>query len=440
MKLIFKLTIAILVSIQTLSFSQESNLLSIAKEINPLLKDPHKGIAILVKKENQIYTASLGKFNLTKNSVFNIASATKTFTAILILQELEKGNLQLTDSIGKFLTPIKNVPQSLTIETLLTHESGLDEIAGGNIEGIFYAKNDSIYNNQLLHQVEAYDKEMFGKYDYCNTNYFILGKILEKITDKSYFDLLNERIINPLQLKNTYPYVSKSILNLATPFHKNKDVTAYLDYRFFTNIVNAAGSIASTLIDMEKFYTSLFESEILLKKETVKMMMQSGNKTYGFGLFKSTYDGQSYYGHGGNNIGYAFRNGYNHETKNMYLMFTNSHRIPSEKLLQNNLVAFLHNKKTTSLATVNIAFFKKYTGTYLLKEANLKLKVVQEDNKLFLVVDSQGIKSALMQKSEITLYDTAVGATLTIIEGNNNSLTFNQNGFETIIERVHTKK
>jgi D-alanyl-D-alanine carboxypeptidase len=183
----------------------------------------------------------MGGFDLEENRVFNIASATKTFTAILILQELEKENLQLTDSIGKFLTPIKNVPQCLTIENLLIHESGLEDV--------FYAENDSRYNAQLLQQTEEYNKEMFGKFDYCNTNYFLL----EKITDRSYFDLLDERIINPLELKNTHPYVSKSIPNLATPYHKVEDVTSYLDYRFFRKIVNAAGNIASTLSDMEKF-------------------------------------------------------------------------------------------------------------------------------------------------------------------------------------------
>jgi len=303
------LTILIILFIQSFAFSQTNTLDKFSEKYDYLIEDQNTGIAILIKKENQIHTSTLGNSSLTENSVFNIASATKTFTAILVLQELEKGNLKLTDSIGKFLNPIKNVPQSLTIENLLVHESGLDEVAGGNIEAIFYAKNDSIYNSHLLGQVETYDKENFGKFDYCNTNYFLLGRILETITDRSYFDLLNERIIQPLGLKNTFPYVSKSIPNLATPYHNDKDVTSYLDYRFFTNIVNAAGSIASTLLDMEVFYTSLFETEILLKKETVEMMVQSGNETYGYGIFKSTYDNQNYYGHGGNNIGYAFRNG-----------------------------------------------------------------------------------------------------------------------------------
>jgi len=117
-------------------------------------------------------------------------------------------------------------------------------------------------------------------------------------------------------------------------------------------------------------------------------------------------------------------------------MFTNSKRVPSEKLIKNNLLALLHDKEVDKLDAVNMSSFKKYTGTYLLKEANLTLKIIEEESKLFLVVDSQGIKSALMQKNDITLYDTTVGATLSIIEGDNSSLTFQQNDFITTISKV----
>jgi hypothetical protein len=85
-------------------------------------------------------------------------------------------------------------------------------------------------------------------------------------------------------------------------------------------------------------------------------------------------------------------------------MFTNSQRISSEQLLKNNLLAFLQDEKTESLHPVAIASFKKYNGTYLLKEANLTLKLVQEENQLYLVVDAQGIQSKMMQKDEMRLH------------------------------------
>ncbi len=436
MKTLQKLTVLLVFFlIKYMGYGQTNDLDIISKKYDSGLKEQNKGVAILIKKDNEIKTMSLGNFNLTERSVFNIGSATKTFTAILILQEVEKGNLKLTDSIGTYLTPIHNVDGFLTIEALLTHESGLDEVIGKNIQDIFYAKNDSLYNTALLHQVEKSNPKMIGKFDYCNTNYFLLGKIIEKITDQSYFDLLRERILIPLEMKNTYPYVHKNIPNLAKPYHNGEDVTDYLDYRYFANIAYAAGSIASTLTDMEIFYRSLFETEQLLEKKTVKMMMESGNEYYGYGLFKSNQEGVNYYGHGGNNIGYAFRNQYNPMTKNLYLIFTNTKSIPSKKSINNDLLGYINNKPVESFKTIDLKNFKKYTGTYLLKEANLTLEIILENNKMYLVSEAQGVKSELIQKDGKSLYDTTVGVVLTQIEEDTNSLSFSQNGFVTTISK-----
>lgn len=439
MKTLQQFTILVFLFLQSISFGQENRLESIRQKYDPLLKEQHKGVALLIKKENAIASKSLGNFNLDENSVFNIGSATKTFTAILFLQEMEKGNLQLTDSIGTYLKPIKNVNPSLTLQQLLTHESGLNEIIGKNLNEIFYAKKDSLYIDNLLNHVGENDPKMIGKFDYCNTNYFLLGRIIEKITDQSYFDLLRERIIEPLAMKNTYPYVHRNLPNLATPYDNGKDVTVYLDYKYFANIAYAAGSIASTLSDMEIFYTSLFETEKLLKKETVKRMMETGNEVYGLGLFKEDYKGTQYFNHGGNNIGYAFRNAYNPKTKNLFLLFTNSRRLPMGKSIMNDLYAYLNNEKMEKFESVNLASFKGITGKYLLKEANLTFEIKEEKGKLFLIAEAQKIKSELTQKNEKTLYDTAVGATLTTIEGSSNSLTFSQNGFTTTITKITPK-
>lgn len=441
MKTLQKITLLACILIQSIGFSQtnKNDLDVFSKKYDSSLIEENKGVAILIKKGNNIITASLGNFNLTQDNVFNIGSATKTFTSILILQELEKGNLKLTDSIGHYLKPINNVDNSLTIAQLLKHESGLDEVIGRNIEAIFYAKNDSLYNDNLLNQVEKNDPEMIGKYHYCNTNYLLLGRIIEKVTDRSYFDLIRERIISPLKMKNTYPYVHKNLPNLATPYHQEKDVTAYLDYKYYANIAHAAGSIASTLSDMEIFYRSLFETNILLKKETVKQMMESGNEFYGLGIMKSSYKGIKYYNHGGSNIGYSFMNAYNPKTKNLFLLFTNSRRMPLGKSIKNDLFGYLNDEEIESFKSVNIESFREVTGTYLLKEANLTLEIKEENGKLFLVSKAQGLKSELSQKSETTLYDKIVGATLTKIEGNNKSLTFSQNGFTTTISKIASK-
>ncbi len=439
MKNLKQITIIIFLLIQGIVLGQEKTLETLKKKYTTLLKEQHNGVGVLVKKNNEINTFSMGDFDLNKNKVFNIGSATKTFTAILLLQEIEQGNLKLTDSIGSFLTPIQNVDGSLTIETLLIHESGLDDVIGKNIGTAFYAKNDSIYAINLLDNIGSNNPEMIGKHEYNNTNYLLLGKIIEKITDQSYFDLLRERIIEPLGLKHTYPYVYKSIPNLVTPYHNEKDVTEYLDYRYFAIIANAAGSIASTLTDMEKFYTSLFETEILLKNETVQQMMNKGSDDYGLGLMKSNHNGLTLYGHGGNNIGYSFSNAYNPETKSLFLVFSNTIRVPFKNAIKNDVFSYFDDKEIENFKT-DIGLFKKYVGKYLLKEANMTFEILLEKDKLYLFVEAQGVKSQLLHKDETTLYDTTVGASLTLIKDDEDALTFSQNGFTTTIARINSDK
>lgn len=436
MKHLTTLTLLFFILFQGSGICLNSELSLIQKKYNTTLTEQNKGIGLLVKKNGRINTSGLGNYNLNEHSVFNIGSATKTFTAILILQEVEKGNLSLTDSIGTFLSPIKNVDGALTIETLLKHESGLDEVIGRNIEEIFYAQSDSLYTKELLNEVEKNDPDLIGKFDYCNTNYFLLGKVLEKVTDQVYFDLLRERIFGPLELKNTYPYVHKNLQNLARPYYNGKDVSQYLDHRFFSNIAFAAGSIASTLTDMEVFYTALFESEKLLKTETVANMMNAGSESYGLGLQKFTLDGEAYFGHRGNNIGYAFRNAYDPKTKNMLLLFSNNRMVPLNKSITNDIIAYFNDESIELLKDVDTEKFKKYVGKYMLKEANLELIISLENGKMYLEAPSQGVKSELTQKDDITLTDTTVGAALSIIKTDDNSLGFSQNGFETTITKV----
>ncbi|WP_109437430.1 serine hydrolase [Aquimarina sp. AU119] len=415
--------------------AQEQTLSSITNKYTTKLKQENKGVGILIKKNNNTETTSLGNFDLNGNTVFNVGSATKTFTAILILQEEEKGTLQLTDSIGAYLSPIKNVDGSLTIESLLKHQSGLGEIVGRDTRVYFYATKDSVYRKNVLNKFPKSDPSMVGHYSYCNSNYILLGKIIEKVTDKDYFDLLRERIFIPLQMDDSYPYVSKTIKNLARPYDKNKDVYELLDYRFFADYAFSAGSIASTLFDMEKFYTGLFETEILLKKETVNKMLPSAEEKYGLGLMTYTHDNTIHYGHGGNNIGYAFRNTYDPTTKNLVLLFSNNRSIPFKASIQKDMLDYSNSKKvTTSLNQNIVADFKDFVGEYNLVEANAKLEIVAENNEMYMLI--QGQKVLLAYEDINTLYDVKVGVRLQRKPTDKSIITFRQDSFKAELKRV----
>ncbi len=239
--------------------AQENNLKDVLCKYEQYYVPENIKMGVLVKKDGNFEAARVGFSEDNNNRVFNIGSATKTFTSVLILQEMEKGNLKLTDSLGRFLNPIENIPGNVTIKQLLKHESGLGRTVGGpNVDG-YSVTNDNLFRGSYYAEIAPQDITKVGTYEYCNTNYLLLGEILEKINDAPYFKLLEKRIFEPCGMKDSYGYVSKNIPDLVHPTTmEGEDIFTNLNYKFFENWVFAAGSIASTLTDMASFYEHLY--------------------------------------------------------------------------------------------------------------------------------------------------------------------------------------
>lgn len=412
----------------------QQSLKQLTNKYTPYLTELNQGIGVLIKKNETIETANIGNNNFNKHTVFNIGSATKKITAILILQEIEKGTLKLSDSIGTYLNTIPNVNPNLTIETLLRHKSGLGELVGDNYESDFFAKNDSVLNRDLLQHIPKNNPKKIGKHSYCNTNYILLGKLLEKVTDKNYFDLLRERIFIPCEMTASYPYVSKNLKNLAPPTHKGENILEYLDHRFYANYAYAAGSIASTLNDISKFYHHLFEKNTLITKESLQKLTDFDSANYSLGMTKLEGD---FIGHGGNNMGYSFREFYNPKTKNLILFFSNSKFIPFNKILKKELFNYLKGENIANTFYNNVAKnYKQSIGKYLLEYNGMKLEmeIIEKNNHLYF--SAQGNELLLISKTPNKLYDGTIGIELEI--KNKNELIYRQNGFESVIKRIKT--
>ncbi|CAL2103649.1 CubicO group peptidase, beta-lactamase class C family [Tenacibaculum sp. 190130A14a] len=428
------ITLILLLLLQQIASAQQS-LTQLTEKYTPYLKELNQDITILTSTKGKTAVANIGKRNFNEHTVFNIGSATKKMTAILILQEAEKGNLKLSDSIGTYLQAIQNVDNSLTIEALLRHRSGLGEIVGRNYTEEYFAKSDSAYNQNILNRIPAGNLEKVGKYQYCNTNYILLGKILEKVADKSYFDLLEERIFQPANMQESYPYLSKSLNNLAPPTHRGKDVSKFLDHRFFSNYAYAAGSVASTLHDMQLFYNHLFEKKTLLSENSLKLLTSFDDANYGLGMIQFK-DG--YIGHGGNNLGYAYREYYNPQEKKLILCFSNGEIIPFNKILKKELFDYINGKPSTISFSKNITSqFKGALGKYQFDTHGMKMQmeIIEKNNHIYFL--TQGAQVILVSKEENKLYNGSFGIELEVNPQKNDELIFRQNGLETTIKRIN---
>lgn len=285
------------------------------------------GLTVLLKHNGQIQKASIGLASadekFTDEHLFNIGSLTKAFTAVLVLQEIEKGKLNLSDTLGKFFSPNPNVDPAITIENLLNHSSGLGELAIDSIANPAFLDPDNEYNHTNLYfKVPPPKFKRDEKNRYCSTNTLLLGYILEKLNDKPYADLLRERIFILCGMSNSYPYTSKSIENLSHPMFNGQDLYEYLHYRYFANYNFSAGSITSNTSDLLNFFEHLYEKKTLVNESSLNKMTAFKGE-YGLGLFELKHKGATYWGHNGDNLSYTVKNFYNPQNGDLFIIAGN---------------------------------------------------------------------------------------------------------------------
>lgn len=338
--------------------SQDLIIPTVLDKYQDSLKEKRFGIAALVKHNNMTETYAIGIAGdstlMTPDKVFNIGSMSKLFTAVLIMQEVERNNISLSDSLFHFFPPSlvknENVDLNINIEQLLRHESGLGEVlidtlANESLLNPYFEYN----NNNLFDKIPQPIFEPGKKYHYTNTNFILLGYILEATTNKSYHTLLKERIFNPSNMVQSYPYYSPAITNAAHPMFDGVDYTDQINYKYYQYYCYAAGGIASTLIDLQKFFVHLFEKKTFLKQEYVDLMVDT-NSEYGLGIqiTKSTKHDYKYYGHAGDNFSFALQDFYDPNNGDMVIVFSNQFVDPYTFQVANDLIKVLLKNKNMS--------------------------------------------------------------------------------------------
>jgi len=206
---------------------------------------------------------------IQQDHILRIGSATKTFTAVVILQLVEEGRLGMDDKLANWFPDFPNA-QTVTVRDLLSHRSGIYEILENPAVrfSLFFPKK--IWQPQELVDIAVQEKpHELGKYYYSNTNYILLGLIAEQITGQEVAMLYRQRIFEPLGLQNTWfvPYETTPA-NLISGYDRDLIPLPGL-YKLKSNSVSAAtaaftsGAMVSTAEDLLKFYAGLFSDELL---------------------------------------------------------------------------------------------------------------------------------------------------------------------------------
>jgi D-alanyl-D-alanine carboxypeptidase len=272
---------------------------------------PDFGIVALFDSGNLIDTGSIG-YSFEKNPIstknrFCIGSCTKMFTAFTVLKLQEKGLLNINDSVYRYLPKHKFIDSTITIKQLLNHTSGLTDILKNGFQNEPFINPQGDFSDKVLFsRIDTIDFEKGSRYQYCNTNYFLLAKIIESVTDKSWEMNIQELIINPLNLKNTFPYHSNTINNLAHPIIDGQDLNE--TPKFGNNkLSQGSGNVVSELLDLNIFIRALLIDKILLDKNSLDQMtsfFEYKNTKTGLGLFEDKYGNRILLGHTGLQISY----------------------------------------------------------------------------------------------------------------------------------------
>jgi CubicO group peptidase (beta-lactamase class C family) len=257
---------------------------------------------VLVARGGEIlYEASFGAANAdtkapnTPASRFLIASVSKPFTAVLVLQLIEQGKLTADSRLDGFAPLLANTPAgAITIHQLLTHTSGIEERISRN------PTKRITFDDLVSARVAAP-----GKFAYSNTGFVCLALVIEHVTGGAYEAALRNGILAPADMRDSGVLRSGGTPDNLSVGHRGQTELEIAKLDFSPESVDGAGSIYSTARDLLKFDRALAAGKLLRPETLALMHREHVPGRFGYGWFLSEQGGAYYPWHAGNMAGYS---------------------------------------------------------------------------------------------------------------------------------------
>lgn len=302
----------------TPSNAQENKLVQIDAIMSRYNANEEPGASVLVLKGDKVvFKKGYGVANIhTKESItpatnFRLASVTKQFTAMAILQLEQQKKLSLEDPLSKYFSSFPDYGRKIKIKHLLTHSSGLVDYE----DLIPVTQSVQLHDTNCLQLMYTTDSLYFpagSQYKYSNTGYAILALIVEKISGKDFATYLKENIFKPLGMKNTIAYEASksSVANRAMGNSKINDKWVETDQNS-TSAVLGDGGIYSNALDLSKWIKALMQFKLMkpeIQNRAWSRTILENRKVidYGYGWHVEDYKKITHPFHEGSSIG--FRN------------------------------------------------------------------------------------------------------------------------------------
>jgi len=323
----------------------------------------------------------------TIKTKYRIGSISKMFTAVMIFQLIEEGKLSLKTTLATWYPQLPNAAK-IAIGEMLDHRSGLHNFTNDTLYSSYETKPQSEDAMISIMEKQKPDFEPDTKADYSNTNFVLLGYIVEKITGKPYNEELKKRIVSKIGLTDTY-YGGKTNPANNEAYSYSYQGQWIQEPETDMSIPGGAGAIVSTPTDLVKFIEALFGGKLISQNSLNQMTTMRDN--YGMAMFEMPFDGKKSYAHSGAIDSFSSLLAYFPEEK-LAISYISNGVVYSTDDVINAALSIYFNKpfsipefKTITLKTTDL---DKYLGNY--KSTQLPLKITVTKNNTTLIVHATG--------------------------------------------------
>lgn len=312
MKTSLKLLLA-LVFLSNFSFGQD-----ISKKIDSIIRDnyqknPNIGISVGFIQNKKAYYTAYGNLNansqtkIDQNSIFEIASITKILTSNLIAQAVMEHKIKVDDYIDDFLPKAyvlqQNLKNKIKISDLASHQSGLPDIDFAKLIALNPQQPVSNVTEETLASIINNCTELkdYGQYRYSTIGYTLLGQILEKVYNKSYDQIISEKIFQPLKMKNTLTK-DFDVKNRTAGYNPDGGIQEFFKW----NVTAPAGLVKSNAADMVTYLKAVLNKETAVGKASIiaeKIYYKDAKREMGLGLNMMIDDQNTVYLKSGDSMG-----------------------------------------------------------------------------------------------------------------------------------------
>lgn len=393
------------------------------------------GVVSIMKKDKIIFSKAYGKANLkykipnTIESIFNIGSVSKQFTAMgIVLLHLEN-KLSFDDDISKYLPELKKLNKKISIRHLLHHTSGIRStpelfgLAGWRDGDVI--TTDDVFG--YLCKQTSLNFEPGSEFSYTNSGYILLAKIIERITEQPFNVWMKHNVFIPLNMTNTFVNESNdnSNINISTPYY-------IIDKEHFvvaenTSLDIGASNIYSSTTDLTKWMGNFNNPSANWKKafsllQTIDTLNNGDQNNYAFGVFVDDFKGNKRIQHEGGVPGYlSFTMYYPEEELTIVILSnfisseTNAKNIKLSELFLKNKQnkAKLNKQKPLKPIIIKPKQAQKYIGDYWNNKDNYSRKIEFENDTLWYVRTNRN-KSQLIPIEENKFQIGGLNAIITV--------------------------